>query len=137
MKKRRHAALPGFTLVELMVVLAIIGILTTIVAVNVFKTQDVAKIKAAKLGIENIKNALNLYYTSRNRYPRTLEELAKEDFIKGKLSDPWDVKYVYLPRMSEDDDKVISYEVFSCGPDRRRGTSDDIGNPNVKSEDTQ
>jgi len=120
----------GFSLVELMVVLAIIGILTTIVTVNVFKVKDDAKIKVAKMGIQSIKNALIL----RNKYPKSLDELAKDKSISGKLVDPWGRKYVYIPRYSDDGDTITSYIVYSCGPDGKKDTADDIGKPKTDND---
>ena len=51
----------GFTLIELMVVLLIIGILTSLIAVNVFRAQKQAKIKAASIEIKSLEQAINLF----------------------------------------------------------------------------
>ncbi len=129
-KKRSHA--DGFTLVELMVVLAIIGVLTTIVAVNVFKTKDVANVKATGMALNAIKTGIDQFQMVEGRYPSDLEELKEQGYVKGKLADPWDTPYFYVAEFSNDGSRVISYSVFSAGPDRQAGTTDDIGNPETE-----
>lgn len=127
--KRR---VPGFSLIELMVVLAIIGILTTVVTVNVFKARKLASVKAAEAGLEALKRALDMYQLDKREFPRTLDELAKGDFVeKGRLEDPWGVRYHYIPQVSEDGEKVTGFVVYSSGPDRVKDTDDDLGNPKV------
>jgi general secretion pathway protein G len=96
MKKKRKVY-PGFTLVELMVVLAIMGILTSIVAVNVFKQKGKASVKAAGISLKGVEQALILYQADNKQYPKTLQELVDKGFLKGKLKDPWDTKFNYSP----------------------------------------
>ena len=129
-KRAVHAS--GFTLVELMVVLAIIGVLTTIVAVNVFKSRDVANVRAAEMGLSNITTAIDFFQMEKGRFPASLEELKQEEFISGSLQDPWGVEYQYATRMSNDGTRIIDYTVISAGPDRQFGTADDIMRPEAR-----
>ncbi|MCK4906574.1 MAG: type II secretion system protein GspG [Spirochaetes bacterium] len=126
----------GFTLIELMVVLLIIGILTSLIAVNVFRAQKQAKIKAASIEIKSLEQAINLFQGEKNRYPKRLEELVSGEFLKeGKLKDQWGKKYIYVPKFSDDGEVIVKYVLFSSGPDRRRDTKDDIGNPAIKKDE--
>ena len=65
----RHAASRGFTLIELMVVLVIIGVLAALIVPNVLDRADDARVTAAKTDIANINQALKLYRLDNQRYP--------------------------------------------------------------------
>jgi len=116
----------GFTLIELMVVLAIIGVLTTIIAVNVFKTLGTAKKKTCEIELKTLRNILLQYHTDKGRYPTQLAELKTEKYIK-KTTDPWGNPYIYVPQHDESGEKVINYKIHSKGPDGKSGTKDDMG----------
>lgn len=125
MEKKRKVY-PGFTLVELMVVLAIMGILTSIVAVSVFKQKDKASVKAAEISLKGIEQALILHQADNKQYPKTLQELVDKGTIKGQLKDPWGTKFNYSPLYSDDGSRVMKYILFSSGPDGIINTTDDI-----------
>jgi len=129
MEKKRRKVYPGFTLVELMVVLAIIGILTSIVTVNVFKAKDGASITAAKVSLESIRTSINMYQMNNQQYPKTLQELVDKKLIKNKLQDPWGEKFIYVPIYSDSGSSIVKYVLYSSGPDGTKDTPDDIGNP--------
>lgn len=65
----------GFTLIEVMVVVAILGILAAIVMTNVVGKDEQARITAAKAGIAQVSNALEMYKLDNHRYPTTDEGL--------------------------------------------------------------
>ena len=127
----------GFTLIEIMVVLAILGIMVSI-AVPQFagRTQE-ARIQAARIQIENLGMALDTLQLDCGRYPTNEEGLEalrqsppgfrgwKGPYLRKPIpSDPWKNAYVYLaPRRSTDDFQLISW-----GPDRQEGGDDDIQN---------
>ena len=135
MKKLKKINKQGFTLIELMVVLLIVGILTSLIAVNVFRAQKEAKRKAAMIELKSLEQAINLFHGEKNRYPKDLDQLISGQFLKErKLKDQWGKKYVYIPKYSDDGEMIVSYILYSSGPDRRRNTKDDIGNPNIKKE---
>ncbi len=124
MKKKRKVY-PGFTLVELMVVLAIIGILTSIVAVNVFKQKGKASVKSAEISLKAIEQQLGMYQANANQYPKTLQELVNKGDLTS-IKDPWGINFYYTPIYSDDGSRVAKYILFSSGPDGSKDTSDDI-----------
>lgn len=100
----RHATL-GFTLVELMVVVVIVGIMATVVTVSVTDYLISGKQSAARNEIAQIKNALELFYTEFDRYPTNDEGLTllvkptarhPNGILQGDLLDPWNNPYQYI-----------------------------------------
>ncbi|WP_277979380.1 type II secretion system major pseudopilin GspG [Sphingomonas phyllosphaerae] len=100
----------GFTLVELMVVIVIIGLLATIVALNVLPSGDTARIQKAKADIATIEQGLELYRLQVGGYPTTSQGLqalvtapAGADaaryqaggYVKKLPKDPWGREYLY------------------------------------------
>ncbi len=136
MKSRlaRRAAARGMTLIEIMVVLVIIGLIASVVAVNVIGRQQQAEKDKAKTDVQNIATqGVDAFRVMKGRYPSTeegLKILVQEGFLrpnndKGTLTDPWGNEYVYLyPGQKHAD----TYDVRSNGPDRQPGTDDDIVN---------
>lgn len=137
MKKERKKSVRGFTLIEIMIVLAIIGIIFSFVGVNVMSQFKDAKVKAAKIQIANYEQALQAYYLAHNFYPSTeqgLEALIRKptvgrvpenwtgNYFKKKelVPDPWDHPYQYKC------DDQQNYVIYSNGPDGSPGTEDDI-----------
>ncbi|MBI4209400.1 MAG: type II secretion system major pseudopilin GspG [Deltaproteobacteria bacterium] len=125
----------GFTLIEIMVVVIIIGLLVSIVGVNVISRVDTAKRVAAKNQMKSLESALSLYRLDTGTYPKTeqgmkalLEKPATGDVSSayregGYLDanaipkDPWGHEYVYLSPGSEGRE----YEVISYGADGEPG----------------
>ena len=117
----------GFTLIEIMVVMVILGIIAAAVAVNVTGRLAEARAKQAQTDVNNIASqGVDAYKVMRGRYP-TAEEgitiLVQEKFLKsntpdGKLKDPWSREYIYLyPGQTHSD----SYDVKSYGADGQPG----------------
>ena len=79
----------GFTLVELMVVVVIIGLLATIVALNVLPSGDTARVQKAKADIATIEDALELYKLQNISYPTTSQGLAALSAAPAGLADPF------------------------------------------------
>jgi general secretion pathway protein G len=101
-KKRRRQD-SGFTLVELMVVVVIIGLLATIVALNVLPSGDTARVQKAKADIATIEDALELYKLQNISYPTTSQGLAALSAAPAGLADP--SRYQaggYLKRLPDD-----------------------------------
>ena len=114
----------GFTLVEIMVVIVILGLLATLVVPEVLGMGEEAKIKKAQSDVMAIFNQAKLYKLTNSRTP-TLEELTTPDdkgktYIENLTQDPWDHDYVIR------DTEAGKFEVFSMGPDGSEGTEDDI-----------
>lgn len=94
----------GFTLVEIMIVLAILGSIFALLAGRFAGARDKAKVKEAGILMGQISNALSSYNLDCNKYPTSLDGLKKSDDCKnwgpnpyhtGKLVDPWDKPFVY------------------------------------------
>jgi general secretion pathway protein G len=99
----------GFTLVEILVVITIIGMIMALVGPRVLNYLAESKVKAAKIQIESLSSALDLYYLDVGRYPSTSEGLAALAQQPGGVqawngpylrsaaipNDPWGHSYVY------------------------------------------
>lgn len=134
MKRHRHQ---GFTLAEIMLVVAIIGILVSVVVPRFSgRTQD-AKLQTTRLQIENISMALDAFEYDCGRYPTSQEGLEalrqapsslrqwKGPYLKKSVPlDAWKNTFVYrVPGRKNPD-----FNLASMGPDGREGTADDISN---------
>jgi len=135
----------GFTLLEIMVVIVILGILASIVVPNLMGNKDQADRQKAVTDIVALENALDMYKLDNVRYPSTeqgLEALvSKPDgdpipknykdggYIKRLPDDPWQNPYQLLSPGEHS-----SVDVFSMGPDGQAGTDDDIGNWSLGSD---
>jgi len=139
MKKNK----PGFTLIELMAVIVILGILATIVAVNVSPFLQRANLEKARADISQIEKALELYKFNELSYPSTDQGLQalvippsnlkrpflypSEGYINAIPSDPWGNEYLYL----QPGVQSKKYDVYSYGADGIEGgigEDADIGN---------
>ena len=132
----------GFTLIEIMVVLLIIGIMASMVAPQILGNQEEAQLKKAAVDIQQLESALEMYKLSNNMFPTTeqgLEALVtaptiepvprnyrNEGYIRRLPEDPWGNPYQLLSP-----GEMGTIDVFSNGPDREPGTEDDIGNWNL------
>lgn len=129
----------GFTLLEIMVVIVILGILASIVVPNLMGNKDQADRQKAVTDIVALENALDMYKLDNARYPTTeqgLEALVTKPqgdpapknykdggYIKRLPDDPWQNPYQLLSPGEHG-----NVDVFSMGPDGQAGTDDDIGN---------
>ncbi len=114
----------GFSLLELMLVLAIIGILMTVAAVNVLGAGDRARTTSTKASLETIKTQLNTYYLNTSSFPPNLQTMVTAKYLEsGKLMDGWNVAFIYAPNPGNTE---RPYDLGSCGPDKLPGTADDI-----------
>ena len=128
----------GFSLIEILVVLLIIGLLTTLVVVNDLPSQDKARIEKAKADIAILENALEMYRLDNYTYPSTDQGLKilvepQENnnsytniYIKRLHRDPWGNEYQYV---SPGNNGI--YDLYSYGADGVEGgenLNSDIGN---------
>ena len=124
----------GFTLVEIMVVIVILGLLATMVATNVLSASDDANEQKARTDVHNISEGVKLFYLKRKTLPDSLDELVEEDekgnsFLENLPDDPWGNAYVLVPG-----DNPRSYEIISFGPDGQEDTEDDISSRERKDD---
>ena len=115
---------PGFTLIELMAVIVILGILATIVAINVSPFLQRANLEKMRADISQVEKALELYKFNEMRYPTTeqgLEALVKphselkrpylypeNGYINSVPTDPWGQEYFYL----SPGEKAKRYDIY-------------------------
>jgi len=130
LRRSRLRQRAGFTLVEMLVVLAIIGSIVALVGPRVMNYFAESKVKTAQIQMANLSSALDLYYLDTGRYPSTEEGLAalvrrpasvtiwNGPYIKGTIvpKDPWGNDYLY--RMPGEN---APYDVGSLGPEGRTG----------------
>lgn len=127
---RRKRDEKGFTLIELMVVIAIIGLLVAIVVPDLIKTREESTIAATQASLRGIQSALELYYTRYKYYPTTLPTLITEGYLQeGADKDPWMKNYSYQPVVEGGQATASNYKLASCGKDGRQGTNDDVEAP--------
>lgn len=128
MKCRRlvRSAARGFTILELMFVLIIIGVLGAIVTWNLVGAADKAKMTATRANMDIVKKALNTYRAAYNVYPDTatgLEVLVQERLLEEIPKDGWgrELEY-YSPTQTFPN----GFELYSAGPDMTSSTADDV-----------
>ena len=124
----------GFTLLELMVVIVIIGVLAALIAPNIISRVGQAKVTAAKADISNLMNALKMYKLDNGRYPSSDQGLQAlwarpstgsipgnwHSYVDKAFEDPWHHPYQYAnPGVHGDID------VFSFGADGQPGGEGD------------
>lgn len=132
----------GFTLLEILVVVMIIGMLAVVLATQLLSRAGEAKAQAASIQVQKIENLLEVYRLDNGRYPTAeqgLRALVTEPQLdpvprryppdgyarSQDLDDPWGAPYQYeLPGSHN----PRSYDVYSWGPDGQPDTEDDIGN---------
>ena len=135
-KKERQR---GFTLMELMVVIVIMGVLASLVVPNLMGNKDRADRQKAASDIIALENALDMYKLDNHRYPTTEQGLqalvTKPDiapipknyrddgYIRRLPEDPWGNDYILV---SPGEHGAV--DVFSAGPDAEANTADDITN---------
>ena len=128
--QRTHtpATCAGFTLIEILVVMAIIGMLAVMVAPNIFNQQGGARRDAALSQISALEAALDTYRLDLGQYPDSLEGLVENDsgraawngpYLRREVPlDPWGNEYVY-------DSDGRGFTLVSNGPDGERGGEGD------------
>ncbi|GMR08945.1 MAG: GspG family T2SS major pseudopilin variant XcpT [Gammaproteobacteria bacterium] len=137
--RKRLSLESGFTLIEIMVVVAIIGILAALIVPNIIDEPDKAKVVKVKQDIRAIVLSLNMYKLDNHNYPTTDEGLEalvnrpesatawrKDGYLAKLPKDPWDNEYQYLIPGTHG-----RIDVYSLGADKQpggEGFKADIGN---------
>ena len=121
-----HAVEAGFTLVEIMVVVVILGLLSTLVVQHVINRADEARETKALADVRSLADMVRSYRVKNGKLPGSLDVLATKD-ARGRSEleylskDPWDHDYILRPG-----DATGEFEVISRGMDGCENTGDDI-----------
>ena len=128
--RRRRRGEDGFSLVELMVVIVIIGLLATIVIINVMPAADRAAVTKARADIATLEQGVDMYRLDHLRYPTTqegLQALVAGNYIRRLPEDPWGHPYQYAAPGPDG----RPFRIASFGADGREGgdgDNEDIAN---------
>jgi general secretion pathway protein G len=135
-KRRAEKSEAGFTLMELVMVVVILGMIAALVGPGIMKKFTQSREQIAKIQISNIESGLQIYAFDMGRYPTTAEGLQalvqnpsganswRGPYLeKGLPSDPWDMPYTYKSPGRQGD-----FDICSSGPDGVEGTDDDVCN---------
>jgi general secretion pathway protein G len=139
--QRRRPCSNAFTLLEILVVLAIIGLLAGLAITNVDKIFGGAQIKTTQLQVrDSMRTSLTAYRIAMGDYPSTSEGLQALVTPPASKTDKWHGPYLEPAKVPTDhwgeplqyaypgSRNKGSYDIWSKGPDKQSGTSDDIGN---------
>ena len=128
----RPSRAAGFTLIEVLVVVVILGILAAIVVPNIMDKPGKAKITKAKSDIRAIESAFNMYRLDKHVYPTTdegLEALVAGEYLARMPKDPWGRPYQYLSPGAQG--QIDIYTFGRDGAQGGEGEDTDIGNWNL------
>jgi general secretion pathway protein G len=125
----RHLQFRRFSLIEILVVIAIIALMATVVIPNVIGIFEGQKVEKAKMDCKQLANGVTQFYLALNQYPEELDDLVsdpglegwKHAFVQNLPQDPWGRDYQIDVPGSDD----RPFEVYSYGAD---GTSGGEGN---------
>ena len=137
-RRRARGGEAGFTLVEILVVITIIGLIMALVGPRVLNYLAESKVKAARIQVESFASSLDLFYLDAGRYPSTSEGLAALAQRPGAIdswngpylrtglvpNDPWGHPYIYRSPGEHGPYDIISYG--SDGQQGGTGTAADI-----------
>jgi general secretion pathway protein G len=129
----RFAGQKGFTLIEMLVVITIIGMIMGLIGPRVLNYMSESKVKTARIQLQSFGSALDLFYLDVGRYPTTAEGLAvlvrspgglngwSGPYLKGGVvpNDPWNNPYVYR----SPGQRSSPYDILSYGADGQEGGS--------------
>jgi general secretion pathway protein G len=120
--KARHHRQLGMTLIEIMVVVAIISLVLGGVGIMAFNRFQDAQLDTARNEVKTIKASIDAYRVSkRGKCPKAMEDLKAAGFIDKVAKDPWGTTYEF--KCPGEKDQI---DVVSAGPDAEMGTADDI-----------
>jgi len=131
---RTRPAQAGFTLVEIMVVIVILGLLATMVAKNVIGASDEARDTKAMTDVRTIADAVRMFRTKNGKLPESLEAMATKDErgrseLEELPKDPWGNDYIM-----REGDRGGEFEIISMGRDGQESTEDDISSKAKKDQ---
>lgn len=123
-KRSRTAAARGMTLIEIMIVVAIIGMLMGTVGVYAYGRLEKARVTDTKVVIQNIEQALEHYHVDNtDACPKSVDELYEQKYLTKKPVDAWGQP---LSFKCPGDHNPDGADIVSKGKDKQEGTADDI-----------
>jgi general secretion pathway protein G len=142
---RQNVGQHGFTLVEMLVVITIIGLIMGLIGPRVLNYLSESKVKAAKIQLQSFGSALDLFYLDAGRFPSTAEGLTSlvqrtpgiaawnGPYLKGGNvpNDPWNNPYLYRAPGERSPYEIVSYG--SDGQEGGAGIAADISTENMSS----
>lgn len=144
MKQHRFSLSKGFSLIEIMVVVVILGILASLVVPKIMNRPDEARVVKAKQDILSIQNALDLYKLDNGFYPTTDQGLLAlvekptsdptpnqwKEYLRHLPKDPWQRDYLYLNPGEHGEIDIFTYG--ANGQAGGTGINAEIGNWNAQ-----
>jgi general secretion pathway protein G len=128
----KASARRGMTLIEILVVVAILGMLATAVTVAVLDQFEDAKGERARMDIAAVTQGLSAYYIKMGKYPTTGDGLSSlvsppkgSPLLSELPTDPWENEYNYAYPGTRN---AKGFDLWSSGKDGQSGTEDDVGN---------
>jgi general secretion pathway protein G len=142
-ERRQDIGQQGFTLVEMLVVITIIGLIMSLIGPRVLNYLSESKVKAAKIQLQSFAGALDLFYLDAGRFPSSSEGLSalmqrtpgvaawNGPYLKGNSlpNDPWSHPYIYRAPGDRAPYEIISYG--SDGQEGGTGLAADISTENL------
>jgi general secretion pathway protein G len=120
----RRAADAGMTMLEIMIVLAIIGLVMSVVGVGVYSSYKKAQKKFAQVAVNEIAAKTVQFMTdNNNECPKSMDDLVAQKYMPKKQKDPWNHDFILRCPGQVNVDGI---DVVSLGPDGQEGTPDDI-----------
>jgi general secretion pathway protein G len=129
LKSKTHQSRAGFTLVEILLVVAILGILAGVAVTKLSGRTKAASISATRTSISAIGTAIDAYEVDNGIYPQSLQNLLTKGnennwngpYLKSMPKDAWGVDFSYSLQGD-------NYKLSSAGPDGQSGSADDLTN---------
>ncbi len=119
----RRARERGVTLIEILVVVAIIGLIIGAVAFNTSRIWDQTRLKVARQGVQRTAQQVEMYEMDRRKCPASQRDLVRAGIMSKPSKDPWNELYGF-----DCPGEHLRIDAWSNGPDRAHETADDIQN---------